>query len=122
MQKLLIIGGHPKGYPKAFSPYTRSGKILHKLLTKHRIKAELIDLWENDEQERSGGISMDVLCDIERKCVEGYRIIVVGRHMHYHLIRQLRKPIEVHYLPHPASRTNRDRVRLEHGLCNLSVS
>lgn len=120
MQKLLIVGGHPKGHPMAFSTKTRSGKILHRLLDKYDLHAELMDLWEDAEQEEAGSISVKVLHDIERRCVAGYRVIVVGRYMHYQLTRQLRKPVQVQYLPHPASRTRRDRLRLENGLANFA--
>lgn len=120
MQKLLIIGGNPKGHQKAFSPKTRSGRILHGLLTRHQILADVMDLWKDAEQERIGDIRPRIIQEIEEKCIQGYRVIVVGRYMHRQLTRQLRRPIAVHYLPHPASRTRRDRLRLENGLVGFA--
>jgi hypothetical protein len=120
IMKILIIGGHPKGYRKAFSPKTRSGKILHGLLDRHGIRAILMDLWKDEQQEKAGFISKHTLRKIHSKHVQGYRIIVVGRYMFNQLSRQLHRQFDIHYLPHPASRTRRDRLRLEAGLKNYA--
>lgn len=119
MSKLLIIGGNPKGYPEPFSYETRSGKVLRKILSNNSISAQLMDLWESQEDEVLGEIKQEVLNDITSKYVEGYKVVVVGRYM-YTCVKRYLNELDIHYLPHPASRTTHHRKLLERGLRKLS--
>src|SRR2546428_6546270 len=109
MAKLLIIGGYPKGYDVPFSRETRSGKVLHHILSSYNINALLMDLWQTANEEIKGDIKPEVIQKIRRKYRQGYRIIVVGRHMYNCLSRYVTQHIKIHYLPHPASRTKYHR-------------
>ncbi|NWG36692.1 hypothetical protein [Nitrososphaera sp.] len=123
MAKLLIIGGYPKGYKEPFSYETRSGKVLRRILSSHNIEALLMDLWGSRHEEEMGRIKPEVIRKIQRRYRQGYRIIVVGRYMYNCLMKAIAKSrsIDIHYLPHPASRTNYHRRQLEHGLIQLSM-
>lgn len=121
MAKLLIIGGYPKGYKEPFSYETRSGKVLRRILSSNNIDALLMDLWGSQEEEERGNIKPEVIERIQRRYRQGYRIIVVGRYMYNCLEKVIAKHIDIHYLPHPASRTNYHRKQLEHGLVKFSI-
>ena len=120
MAKLIIIGGHPKGYPYPFHQDTRSGKVLRRILRTRGIDATLLNLWNDQEEMDIGIISQKKLSEISSHSDNGCEIVVVGRYMHSRLRKQIRAGITLHYLPHPSARSKHHIKTLELGLARLS--
>ncbi len=114
--KLLLIGGHPKGYAIPFHPNTRSGKVLRGIIDEHKIEAEIIDLWEDDEGQSKALISQGML-DIIGKYQGGSCVVALGRWVEKALIKH---GVECVYLPHPASWQPGDREKLTEGIIRLN--
>ena len=114
--KMLLIGGYPKGYEIPFHPNTRSGKILRKIITKNDINTKIMNLWENEEQEKSAIISPGIITSI-KKHQENHHIVALGRWQEKALVKH---KIECIYLPHPASWQPLDRPKLTEGLIKLN--
>jgi hypothetical protein len=51
MKKLVLIGGHPKGFDIPFHPKTKSGKILRKITGDLKICPIFFDLWKDQKDE-----------------------------------------------------------------------
>ncbi|NPE26500.1 hypothetical protein HNV12_00675 [Methanococcoides sp. SA1] len=113
---ILLIGGYPKGYNIPFHPKTRSGKILRKIISENKINAKLLNLWENQEEEKLAIISSKILETIENHR-ETHCIVALGRHQEKALLKHKTKCI---YLPHPVSWQPNDRSKLIKGLKKLN--
>ncbi len=113
----ILIGGHPKGFEEPFHLKTKSGKILRKILgePKENIFA-FFDLWENQDEQDLGIIDKKVLDKLKKFLKNGYKLIALGRFTEKAL---LENKIECLYLPHPASRRNEDKNKLEKSLKKL---
>lgn len=116
MKKLVLIGGHPKGYSEPFHPSTKSGKVLRAILAELRIFPELLNLWENGEQESEGALLPAISKKLKNFQSDNYTIIALGQYQ-YKVLKS--ENFECLYLPHPASRRTVDRQRLREGLSNL---
>lgn len=119
MEKIVLIGGHPKGFDYAFHESTRSGKFLRRMVDRLGLKDKAIffDIW-NNQLEEDGGIIVDKskikqLNDFVNK---NYQLVALGlkvrKAMKYEGIRTMN-------LPHPASCHPYDRMVLETGLGQL---
>ena len=113
---ILLIGGYPKGYDVPFHPDTRSGKILRKIILEHNIDAKIMDIWDDEEQEKAAVIYSDII-DVISDASGDCHIVALGRWVENALIRHNIKCI---YLPHPASWQPNDRPRLISGLIELN--
>ena len=120
MPKLLLIGGYPKGFRRPFHPSTKSGKILHDILKRNNIKAELIDLWNNKSEEKKGSVLPKKIDAILGYKDNGFTIIALGKYVHNCISRQM-KSCTIHYLPHPAARRSEHIRKLESGLKQFAV-
>ena len=115
-KKILLIGGHPKGYDVPFHQNTRSGKILRGILSKNGIKAKIIDLWKNEEEQKTGLIASKVISLLD-KYKKGYYIVALGRWVESSLVNH---GVNCIYFSHPASRRSKDRLTLERKLIGLN--
>ena len=99
-QKLVLVGGHPKGYSEPFSRETHSGKILHSILDDLHIKPVLIDIYTDESAEKRDYIEPQIIEKL--KALSGFcKIVALGRFVYVAL---LKRGIHAIYLPHPASR------------------
>jgi len=113
---ILLIGGNPKGYGEPFHPKTLSGKRLLKLIDKHHLKTQLMDLWQTEEEEAIGTVDSKGIYYLQKQAQDkSIRIIALGYKV-YHTLQNCNVPCE--YLPHPASRRKIDLQKLEAGLLN----
>lgn len=113
MKKIMVVGGHPKGFKIPFDKKTRSGKILRTMIEKHALKIKIVDLWRNQYEEDNGFVRhVDFWKIIESQ----YTIIALGKKV---LSAFKKSGIKCYYLPHPASRRGIDLKRLEIGLCKF---
>jgi len=115
--KLLLIGGYPKGYEEPFHIKTHSGRVLHGMLKKNGIQAVLFDLWNNAKEENREKLSSKVKLKLSGYCKEGFILVALGRRVQRVLNNS---SLTCSYLPHPASRSRNLRFRLEKGLRELN--
>jgi len=112
--KLLFVGGQPKGEPEPFSVNTHSGKVLRgivaELKTLYDFDIEYLDLWENEEDERSGLVSMGKSQVLNEKVLTGWHLIPLGHYVEQALRRN---GFNVGPYPHPARHGKRLREILE---------
>lgn len=113
VNRLLLIGGYPKGYSKPFDERTLSGKRLRAILRRNNLNPIIIDLWKNELQEKKGEIPISTYWTVEDYIRMGYRVIALGKWVFKCLNNHF---YEVEYLPHPASRRKIDLEKLERGL------
>lgn len=115
-QRLLLIGGFPKGYDTPFHPDTLSGKRLLKLKERHNLFMEFLDLWNTDKEEKEGIITLNKISSI-LGFSKTHRIIALGKHVWKCMmdVDEFRG-LDFEYLPHPASRRKKDLMALEMGL------
>jgi hypothetical protein len=114
--KIILIGGHPKGFQEPFHPKTVSGRILRKIVNEIDIKPIYFDLWKNEEDENSRILSIDVKNELNNFLKKKYKLISLGRYIE----KALRdNGIDSKYLPHPASRDKKYVEVLREGLKNL---
>ena len=113
----ILIGGHPKGFSEPFHIKTKSGKILRKILGEPQKKFfTFFDLWENQDEQDLGIIDKKVLDKLKKFLKNEYKLIALGRFTEKALIEN---NIKCLYLPHPASRRNEDKIKLEKSLRKL---
>ncbi|HDL02275.1 MAG TPA: hypothetical protein ENH20_00400 [Candidatus Pacearchaeota archaeon] len=113
---ILLIGGYPKGHDIPFHPNTRSGKILRKIIKENNLNPKIINLWENDKQEKTAIISTKIIDSINL-LKPNHHIVALGRWQKKALIKH---KIKCTYLPHPASWQPLDRPKLIKGLIKLN--
>lgn len=117
--KIVLIGGHPKGFDYPFHETTRSGKYLRKLVEKLNLKNRIIyfDIW-NNQFEEDGGIIVDkkITTQLNEFISKNYELVALGlkvrKAMRYEGIKTIN-------LPHPASCHPYDRMVLESELKKL---
>lgn len=114
---LILIGGHPKGFEEPFHSKTKSGKILRKMIGEpQKGLFSFFDLWENQDQQDLGIIDIEVVKKLKIFLNKKYKLIALGRFTEKALV--LNK-IECIYLPHPASRRQKDVLKLKKSLQEL---
>lgn len=114
--KLLLIGGYPKGYEEPFHIKTVSGRILRGILKKNNIPAVLFDLWNNEKEENGEKLSSKVKIKLSGYCKDGFILVALGRRVQRVLNNY---SFSCKYLPHPASRDKHHILNLEKGLKEL---
>jgi len=120
MAKIIVIGGHPKGYSYPFHQDTRSGKVLRRILHTHGIDATLLNLWNGQREMDIGIVSQEKLSEISSYSGNGCKIVVVGKYMYDRLKKQIEPGTTLYYLPHPSARSKHYIETLERGLVKLS--
>ncbi|PIZ52713.1 hypothetical protein COY26_03855 [Candidatus Woesearchaeota archaeon CG_4_10_14_0_2_um_filter_33_10] len=115
--KLLLIGGYPKGYEEPFHTKTPSGKILRGILKKNKIEAVLFDLWCNEKEENREKLSSKIKLKLLEYHKKGFILVALGRKVQRVLNNY---SLPCNYLPHPASRNKNLVLDLEKGLRELN--
>lgn len=114
---LILIGGHPKGFGRPFHEKTKSGKILRKMIGEPVENVfEFFDLWKNQDQQDFGVIDESVIKKLDKFLKKNYVLIALGRFTEKALADN---EIECIYLPHPASRRQKDVLKLKDNLQKL---
>src|SRR5690348_11562782 len=98
-QKMLLVGGHPKGFDVPFHPKTLSGKRLRKIVESNNLDVEYLDIFKNDEAERLGLIEEEAYYKLFEFRDKGLPIVTLGRWV-FECVFQTGVPCI--YLPHPA--------------------
>jgi hypothetical protein len=121
--KVILVGGHPKGYPEPFDERTLSGHRLRGIVKELGLDAEYFDLWENESQERDGRITQETHYFLMRAASDG-QIIALGK--------RVKESLELYgfeglgegfiTLPHPAARRKQDLEVLKDGLSKFKSS
>ena len=110
-ERILFIGGHPKGYPEAFSPKTVSGRNLRRIVDKLGLcVVDYFDLWKNETEETRGWVDLPARVYLRRMFEDGVRLVPLG---HYVRKRLSESGFSLSYYPHPASRNPADLEVLE---------
>ena len=114
---LILIGGHPKGYEEPFHSKTKSGKILRKMIGEPR-KGHFgfFDLWENQDEQDLGIVDEKIIKELKNFLKKKHKLIALGRFTEKALVEN---KIECIYLPHPASRRQKDILKLRNSLLKL---
>lgn len=123
--KALLIGGNPKGHHIPFHPETRSGKILRNIVKEVGIDAKYLNLFPNPSAEERGYVPDRILWKIAFEGFEeGREIVALGRFVelairrnHPHFPQALPHIV---YLPHPAARRKKARLKLRQGLISIT--
>lgn len=114
--KIVLIGGHPKGFDEPFHIKTKSGKVLRKILDEIDFKPELFNLWRNQSEENSRTISKYTKTNLKKYLNSEYKIVALGRYIE----REIKdNGFDCDYLPHPASRDKKYIQQLKEGLLKL---
>jgi len=116
MKKVVLIGGHPKGYDKPFHIKTKSGKVLRKILNDLNINSEIFNLCRNQFEEDSRVLSKYKKVKIKKYANEKYKVVALGRYIEK-VIKD--SGFNCEYLPHPASRDKKYINQLRNGLSKL---
>ena len=110
-ERILFIGGHPKGYSEAFSPKTVSGRNLRRIVDKLGLRVvDYFDLWKNETEEKKGWVDLAKRVYLRRMFEDGVRLVPLG---HYVRKRLSESGFSLLYYPHPASRNPADLEVLE---------
>jgi hypothetical protein len=116
--KIVLIGGHPKGFEEPFDIRTKSGKILRKITSELNIDPIFFDLWNNQKEEDTRIISSSTHKKLSNFIKNGYTLIVLGRYIEKAVTDSGYK---CKYLPHPASRDHKYIGLLRQGLMELKI-
>lgn len=116
MEKIVLIGGYPKGFDEPFHIKTKSGRVLKKILGELKINPELFNLWRNQKEEDSRIFSKSTKSSLDNYRHREYKIIALGRYIEKALKDNNYK---CEYLPHPASRDIKYIKALKEGLSDL---
>ena len=111
--KLVLIGGHPKGFQEPFHIKTKSGKILRTITQNLKMNPIFFDLWNNQKEEDVRKLSKITKKKLLHFTKNGYTLIALGRYIEEALINNDYTCI---YLPHPASRDEKYITILKSGL------
>jgi hypothetical protein len=99
--KIVLIGGHPKGFDEPFHVKTKSGRILRKITDSLDFNPIFFDLWKDQKEEDSRILKSFTKKKLDYFIKNNYTLIALGRY--------IEKAIKGNdypciYLPHPASR------------------
>ncbi len=114
--KIVLIGGHPKGFKEPFHIKTRSGKILRNITEGLKINPTFFDLWENQKEENERIIKISKNKKLKYFINNNYILIALGRYIEKAILNEGYK---CKYLPHPASRDIKYVNLLKKGLSKL---
>ncbi len=114
--KIVLIGGHPKGFNIPFHVKTKSGKILRKITNELKLNPIFFDLWENQKEENSRVITNLKNKKLVNFIKNDYSLIALGRYIEKAVVNEGYKCA---YLPHPASRDTKYLKILKNGLAKL---
>lgn len=79
--KIVLIGGHPKGFDRPFHIKTKSGKVLRKIFEKLRIKPKLFNLWNNQKEEDSRILPRLTKEKLGQFINGKYKLVALGRYI-----------------------------------------
>ena len=114
---LILIGGHPKGFKEPFHPKTKSGNILRKMIGEPAKGVfQFFDLWKNQKQQDKGKVDKLVIRKLNNYFKNNCKLIALGKFTEKALMENGIKCI---YLPHPASRRQKDVLKLKNKLQKL---
>ncbi len=113
MKKLILIGGHPKGFSEPFHIKTRSGKILRKITDDLKIRPVFFDLWDNQQDEDSRILKTSTKNKLSKFIKDKYILVALGRYIEKAITDG---GYSCTYLPHPASRDKKYVNDLKKGL------
>ena len=99
--KIVLIGGHPKGFKEPFDIKTKSGKVLREIIRKLNMNPVFFDLWNNQKEEDERIIKPSTNKNLLGFIKNKYTLIALGRYIEKAI---LDKGYKCKYLPHPASR------------------
>lgn len=114
--KLVLIGGYPKGYDEPFHIKTKSGKVLRKIVSDLKIEPIYFDLWKDEKEENSRILNKNVKKELSNFIENNYTLIALGRYIEKALVDN---NCECIYLPHPASRDIKYKKKLKDGLIKI---
>ena len=117
MNKIVLIGGYPKGYDEPFHIKTTSGRILRKIVDELKIDPIYFDLWNSKEEEDSRKLSSKTKKKLIEFEQQNFVLISLGKYIEKVLSES---NIKTHYLPHPASRDKKYINILRSGLKSLN--
>ena len=117
--RILLLGGHPKGFATPFSPETLSGKRLRGFVSGlHFQDVHFDDLWFDKLSEDGGRISSQMEAFLKCRVQEGFVILALGKRVQCALKNHTKLAFIA--LPHPATRRRTDLNKLKKGLKELS--
>jgi len=114
--KIVLIGGHPKGYKEPFDIKTKSGRVLRKITSEIGIDPIFFDLWDNQKEEDERTIKPKTHKKLSEFTKKECNLIALGRFVEKAIIDNGYK---CKYLPHPASRDTKYIKLLRQGLIDL---
>lgn len=117
--KIALVGGYPKGFNEPFHIKTKSGRVLHNIIDKLKLKPILFDLWNNKDEEDSRILSQKTIDFLRKFIRDGNKIIALGRYIEQTLVKN---GLLCEYLPHPASRDKKFILQLKKGLIKKTKS
>lgn len=117
IMKIVLIGGHPKGFKEPFDIKTKSGRILRKITSELNINPIFFDLWNDQKEEDARVISKKTHKELSDFVKKDYILIALGRYIEKAIIDS---GYQCKYLPHPASRDYKYIKLLKQGLKNVS--
>ena len=98
--KFCFIGGNPKGEKEAFSPNTRSGKILRGLTKRLGLRGTVyIDIWRDQKEEDIGEVPRDMIACFRGYQEMNYQLISLGHYIEHSLRIN---GINTTWMPHPS--------------------
>ena len=114
---LILIGGHPKGFEKPFHAKTKSGRVLRKMIGEPTKDVfQFFDLWENQKQQDKGKVDKLVKRKLNNFLKKNHTLVALGKFTETALVEN---GIKCTYLPHPASRRQKDVLKLKKNLKKL---
>jgi hypothetical protein len=117
---LILIGGHPKGFEEPFHSKTKSGRILRKMIGEPKEGLFVFfDLWKNQEQQDLGIVDKKIIKELKIFLKKNNKLIALGRFTEKALFEN---KIECIYLPHPASRRQKDVLKLSDSLKSMLLN
>lgn len=114
--KIVLIGGHPKGYNVPFHPKTKSGRVLRKIIAETGSNPVLFNLWKNQKEEDSRKLGKKTKNELHYFSKSNFKIIALGRYIEETLAKN---GFSCGYLPHPASRNYKYIKTLKKGLTKI---
>lgn len=116
MIRIVLIGGHPKGFGKPFHEKTKSGIVLRKIFDELKINPELFNLWKTQAEEDSRVLSRQTKNNLQTYLIKGHTLIALGRYIEKAIKDN---GFDCDYLPHPASRDHKYIKQLKSGLAKI---
>lgn len=116
MNKIVLIGGYPKGYDEPFHIKTTSGRVIRKIVDELKIDPIYFDLWDSKEEEDSRKLGVKTKKKLLEFEQQKFVLISLGKYIEKVLTEN---KITTQYLPHPASRDKKYVEMLKVGLKSI---